>query len=186
MIGSYYDTEQDYFHWLCEMAHIDQENRSYWILAKDLHKRVFYPIVEHDDNRAMDGLELREQYLSQHGYYKYLEIPGECTMLEMLLGLAQRMDFETSKPIDEDYQDQTAYWFWEMMDNLGLIEFDDDSYVEFEGQIYVDVILDDFLERRYSPNGAGGLFPLRRTKRDQRKVEIWYQMSAYLAEQEAV
>jgi len=30
------------------------------------------------------------------------------------------------------------------------------------------------------------LFPLQKNTKDQRKVEIWYQMSAYLAEREAV
>lgn len=186
MIGSYYDIQQDYFHWLCEMVHIEQEERSYWILAKDLHRKVFYPIIEHDENRALDGLELREQYMSDKSYVKYLDMPDECSVLEMLIGLAQRMDFETSDPLEENYQDKTSYWFWEMIDNLGLIAFDDESYVDLEGQTYVDSIIDEFIERRYSPNGDGGLFPLRRSRNDQRNVEIWYQMSAYLTENEAV
>lgn len=186
MAIGYYNLEADYFHWLCEMVHTDQEERSYWILMKDLYKRKFYPIVDHDENRAMDGMELREQYLSSIGFVKYYDIPGDCTVLEMLIGLAQRMDFETSDPLDENYCDRTAFWFWEMLDNLGLIEFDDESYVELEGQIYVDAIVDELLERRYSPNGAGGLFPLQRARQDQRKVELWYQMCAYLAENEAV
>jgi hypothetical protein len=36
--------------------------------------------------------------------------------------------------------------------------------------------------RLYTTSGYGGLFPLEEPKEDQRKVEIWYQMMAYLGE----
>lgn len=181
------DVYQDYFQWLCEMVHIDQEDRSYWILAKDLHQHPFYSLIPHDENRASDGLELREDYLHMINYPKYVSIDGECTVFEMLVALARRMDFETSDPYDkDDYHDRTAYWFWEMMDNLGLIVFSDDCYVEYDGMANVERIIDRFLERRYSRSGDGGLFPLYRGRGDQRNVEIWYQMSAYLMEKEAV
>ena len=36
--------------------------------------------------------------------------------------------------------------------------------------------------RMFSRDGSGGLFPLRRFDRDQRSVEIWYQMQAWLME----
>ena len=31
-------------------------------------------------------------------------------------------------------------------------------------------------------NGTGGLFPLKRPRVNQRRVEVWYQMSEYLME----
>jgi hypothetical protein len=34
--------------------------------------------------------------------------------------------------------------------------------------------------RTYDRRGHGGLFPLQRSNRDQRRVEIWYQLSEYL------
>ena len=37
--------------------------------------------------------------------------------------------------------------------------------------------------RTYDSNGYGGLFPLRNPREDQRKVELWYQLNAYLLEQ---
>lgn len=176
------DIEQNYFSWLCEIIHADQEDRSYWLLMKDLYRTKYYSLIEHDENRAYDGMELREQYLSQNGYLHY-DIDGECSMLEMLIALARRMDFETTDPYDlEEADDHTAYWFWEMIDNLGLIKFDDDSYVELDGQTYVDWYLDIFLRRAYKRNGLGGLFPLKYGCEDQRKTEIWYQMAAYLNE----
>ncbi len=181
------DIAQDYFHWLCEMVHIDQGNTSYWILAKDLHHIDFYSLVAHDENRALDGIELRDEYLSEINYPKYVDIEGECSVLEMIIALARRMDFETSDPYDlEESVDRTAFWFWEMLDNLGLTKFSDDAYVELEGQIYVEWIIDLLLERKYEPNGLGGLFPLDYCEEDQREVEIWYQMNAYLNERGVV
>jgi hypothetical protein len=34
--------------------------------------------------------------------------------------------------------------------------------------------------RTYEPNGVGGFFPLENPNEDQREVELWYQMSAYV------
>lgn len=185
-----FDVEQDYFNWLCNKVHIDQEDKAYWLVAKDLHRKKFYSLIEHDENRGYDGIELREDYISDNEYEledREVDLDSECTVFEMLIALAQRIDFETSDPYDlMDRTDRTAFWFWEMMDNLGLTEFDDDSYVELDGQIYVDRIIDDFLERKYSRSGSGGLFPLKSSRRDQRKVEIWYQMGEYLSERKAV
>ena len=184
MMASYLDVEQDYFHWLCELVDIEQENRSYWLIAKDLHRKAFTYIVEHDENRASDGIELREEYLHEVNYPRYVSIDGECSVLEMLIALARRLDFETSDPYDTtDIFDRTSYWFWELMDNLGLIVFSDDVYVEYEGMTQVDRIVDILLNREYEEDGSGGgLFPLNYYSEDQRDVEIWYQMNAYLAE----
>lgn len=187
--GYGFDPEQDYFHWLCELVHIDQGDASYWILAKDLHQKKFYSLIAHDENRGYDGLELREEYLRDIGYPKYISIDGECSVFEMLIGLARRIDFETSNPYDfDDRTDRTAYWFWEMLDNLNLIQFSDDAYAELKDQavVAVDWILENFLRRNYNPDGYGGLFPLKNCHENQCNVEIWYQLSAYLLEHEVV
>lgn len=182
-----YDIERDYFNWLCELVHIDQIERSYWLLAKDMHRKEFIAYIDHDENRASDGIELREEYLRTVDYNGYLDMDRKCSVFEMLVALAQRMDFETTDPNDwHDTGDTTSYWFWEMIENLGLMEFDDSSYVELEGQTYVDWILDGFINRQYEANGEGGLFPLKGVCEDQREVEIWYQMNAYLYEHHGV
>lgn len=181
------DIERDYFNWLCDLVHIDQGHRSYWIVARDLWRKEFVSYVDHDENRGYDGLELRDEFLSEGGMPNYGEIDGECSVLEMMIALARRMDFETSDPYDDEYtMDRTSFWFWEMMDNLGLLKFDDDSYVQLDGQTYVDTIIDNLVERRYRRDGRGGLFPLVGECEDQREIEIWYQMAAYLAEVEGI
>ncbi|WP_458459263.1 hypothetical protein [Pseudobutyrivibrio sp.] len=179
------EIKSDYFQWLCDMVHIDQIDKSYWILAKDLFGIEFYSLVEHDENRGYDGLELRDEYMSELGFPNYITIGGGCTVLEMLVALARRIDFETSNPYDENATDQTAFWFWEMIDNLGLLIFDDDDYAENGGYYHVENIVSKWLNRDYSESGYGGIFPLNVYFNDQREVEIWYQMSAYLAEKMA-
>ena len=182
-----YDVKAEYFRWLCDLVDIEQEDRSYSILARDLFRKEFVALVKHDENRASDGLELREEYLREINYPKYVEIEGECSVLEMLIALARRIDFETSDPYDlNNTVDRTSYWFWEMIDNLGLIEFSDDCYVEYDGSFMVDAIVDRWLDREYSWDGNGGIFPLKYTNEDQRDVEIWYQMNMYLNEKCAV
>ena len=186
--GFGFNIEQDYFHWLCELVHIDQEERSYWLLAKDLYHAEFYALIERDENRAADGLELREEYLSETGYPDFIDIHGECSVFEMIVGVARRIDFQTRDPFEEggDSCDRTAYWFWEMMENLGLTEFSDDVYMQVEGFDIVDSIINQLVERQYESDGNGGLFPLRYPAEDQRNTEIWYQMCAYLNEKKAV
>ena len=44
------------------------------------------------------------------------------------------------------------------------------------------LILNKIIDRGYSRRGVGGLFPLKYSKNDQRKVELWYQMHSYLIE----
>jgi hypothetical protein len=91
-------------------------------------------------------------------------------MLEFLIGLATRLNVADYEP---DMPDRVGPWFWALMDNLGIIEADE-SWIE-----------DSFKRintRDYSFDGHGGLFPLRRPCEDQRKIEIWYQMQAYLME----
>ena len=157
------------------------------LLLRQLHTKEFHWTVPNDDNRAKDGCMLREKfyqlddgptvtYIKDHGESDILE--GPCSMLEMLVALADRyydLVIENDKVTVETC-------FWDMIKNLKLDIYTDESYVDLGGNLPVDDILDVLLERRYDKNGVGGLFPLNKADKDQRKVEIWYQLSAYLME----
>lgn len=166
-----------YYQWLCDLVKVNQEDKSYWILFKDLHRKEFYWTVPNDDNRGIDGKLLREKFMVEED--SLIPIDGPCSMLEMIIGLALRMEDTMADP---DEGDRTVQWFWEMLDNAGLSKFTDDAYYDLFGQVYVDEILDKILGRTYKRNGKGGLFPLEMPSKNQRKVELWYQMSAYLLE----
>ena len=181
------NAEHEYFKWLCGIVGSRQRVRDYGILLLTLHHTDFISYVDHDENRAYDGMELRDEFLEEVGRVDWggLDMDAPCSLLEMMIGLARRMDFETSDPYEDDLgYDRTAFWFWEMIDNLGLSEIDDETYAEEWCHDYVETVLQTLVERRYSYDGEGGLFPLSCAGEDQRDIEIWYQMSAYLAERE--
>lgn len=98
-----------------------------------------------------------------------------CSFLEMLIGLARRLAFETDRP--------SISWFWRLMENLDLEQYTDQNYGD-ECQAIIDETLERVIWRIYAPDGRGGLFPLEDPRQDQRDVEIWYQLCSYLAEQE--
>ena len=66
---------------------------------------------------------------------------------------------------------------------MELRQYNDNVYHSRIGEI-IDETLDMICARTYGRNGYGGLFPLHKATSDQTKVEIWYQMAAYLSEHE--
>lgn len=68
-----------------------------------------------------------------------------------------------------------------MVVSLGLVAMDDTRFDEERAQS----VLDRFNAREYQPNGAGGLFTLMHPKEDMRRIDIWYQLMGWLAENEA-
>lgn len=170
-----------YYFWLCELVHMYSRN-NYNLLIRELHKKKFRWFVPNDDNRAFEGKNLRERFCDEEGIdYEYcsLDFEEDTSMLELLIGLAFRCD-----SIMADTADNVSIneWFFRLLTNVGLDKFTDDDYYYHGGSIEVNKILDKIIDRKYHRSGKGGLFPLKRAKKDQRKVEIWYQMCQYLVE----
>lgn len=171
--------DQLYFDWLYrKVAVLSDRNpqRSHWLLCEQLHKTPFTWSVPNDDNRAADGLFLHEQFENETGY---IYEGGMCSVLEMLIALAQRASIEMDGVSNCQGTDE---WFWMMLANLDIDQYTDDSYFEADAEGIVEEVVEQFLARDYSRDGEGGLFPLLHPHQDQRKVEIWYQMHAYLLE----
>ena len=172
-----------YFEWL--YGHIGavrnrNPRRSHWQLARVLFKTEFRYFIPNDDNRAQDGLDLREEFMNQldRDYYdpEWESLP--CSFFEMLLGLAQRAEF-LADPGTLD--GGVTGWFWEMMKNLGLADYTDHNINQGSKNLEaVDHVLAIVNDRTYKPSGEGGLFPLIKPRGDQRKEELWYQLNRYL------
>lgn len=187
MIVEYDSIVSEYFSWLCDLAGINNSMHSYFLLASKLHELVFYYTdIKHDKNRATDGLKLRDDFLDEkfpednYDYYLASRYINEhpCTVFEMLIALAYRIS-ETVIFDEEDYDG--VYWFWKMIENLGIDIYNDDDYYDLNPDD-IERIIDNLLDRNYEYNGEGGLFPLIRPETDQRDVEIWFQMESYLLE----
>lgn len=163
-----FSEERDlYFEWLCCLVCATEADFG---LLLGLYSCEFRWSIPRDENRAMDGHRLRGEV---ENIMNYTDLPiSYCTVLEALIGIARRMDAMRAEP----RTDNTPRWFWEIVGNLG---FDPDLSNFYE-------VIDRFLNREYNLNGDGGLFPLNQFCEDQRKVEIWYQMNAYMMEKHPV
>lgn len=148
--------------------------RAYWNLFRKLFVTEFAWFVPNDDNRAEDGRELRLEWVRTQDVSVDADWAAlGCSFLEMLIGLARRLEFQT----EQDY----VFWFWKLLENMGLLGHNDRSHFTDED---VEDHTHRVMFRTYDPDGNGGLFPLRCTDRDQRDIEIWQQLCEYLLENE--
>lgn len=179
--------ENDRFRWgrytdwlLTRVGYSKYEKDSFVNLMWSLSYTPFTYILPMDKNRASDGLYLREEYCRQYGY-DFEEICTPCSVLEMLCALAIRI---TEEYIGDPSDSRPEIIFFEMISNLGLTYFDDDFYEKnpIGAKNRVQDILQTWLERRFSYNGNGAIFPIKLPKRDQRRIEIWSQMQEYISE----
>lgn len=167
-----------YFTWLygqvCSVR-LKNPSRTYWNIFRILFTKEFVWIVPNDDNRVWDGKDLRLEFLQEGQNAALAEdtdwLEQGCCMLEMFIALARRAAFETSTDPSE--------WFWELFENLNLRDYNDRAAIP---EAQVNDILDRVIWRTYRRNGHGGLFPLEKAGKDQRDVELWYQLCAYILE----
>lgn len=171
--------DEEYFEWLYKSIAGRSKNpdHSYWLLCEQLHKKEFVWFVPNDDNRIVDGKDLRYEYVHLREItdpdQNWLEL--DCSMFEMLVALSRRASFQAEGTHDE--------WFWRFLTNVDLRKCTDSYYIDnSDAWNEVNDTLDRINERTYQRNGQGGLFPIRSAHRDQRKIEIWYQLAAYLLE----
>lgn len=166
--------KKSYLDWLLSLI-ADPEHFqeiTYYKVLEHIFDTEFVWLMDMDANRAQYGLDMRRRYTDKFGVNA--GISGPCNVLEMMIALS--LQCEENIMTSPDTDDQTARWFWEMFDNLGLYDMDDHHY---DGEA-VDYILTRFLNRDYKPDGEGGLFFMPNIDRDLRQVEIWNQMLWYL------
>lgn len=174
---------REYFDWMYDIVCRSRfaRSNSYKELLNYMHREPFVYIMKGDEDRYYDGISLRRRYALDQthddDHYEYvIRCLGEdvCTVFEMILALAIRC--EETIIHDPSVGDRTGQWFWKMIVNLGLGGMTDDRFDEKK----VEEILDDFMWRKHSPDGHGGLFVIRGCRRDLRNVEIWTQMTWFL------
>lgn len=176
-----------YFDWMCQLVCSDQgylRSKSYSKLLHFLHSIDFDYTIPMDGNRAEDGICLRYRFGNEHSYESsliasYLDT-RPCSVLEMMVALALRCEEQIMW--DPDVGNRTHKWFWSMIENLRLNTEDDRDFDEK----YAHHAIMKFMNRDYKRNGEGGLFTVENPSQDMRSVDIWYQMSWYLNENEIV
>ena len=158
-----------YFKWLCNRVHIPVDRGTYDAVFHVMFATEYVWVIGNDDNRISDGRLLRQVYLngSQENIYD-----EPVKFLEVLLGLSERVAFLVNE--------EPGDWAWKLMTNLGLDAFPDPFEPTDSLTSRVAEILERVVWRTYNPDGNGGFFPLTNPEEDQRRVEIWYQMTAYI------
>jgi hypothetical protein len=183
-----------YFNWLTAQIHCNYKHNStssYDGLMHALHEKEFVWMVPNDDNRLADGLELRYHFLQDERLQEYApfrEVTSEtiaifrnpqhnpCSMLEVIVALSKRLAFQA--------QGEPGWWAWKLIENINLHKMKD-PFGRRKAEQTEDV-LHQLIWRTYPWDGVGGFFPLAFPQEDQTRIEIWYQMAAYLQEQYSV
>lgn len=173
----------DYLRWLGSQIRGEDDgnpNRTYDGLLTIMYETEFVELVPNDHNRIGDGLDLRLEFcremdIPKASVWTFLDknapIPA-CSFLEVLIGLSRRLEFNAGNRANR--------WAWELLHNLELHRITDP--VGRSKAQRAQGILERCIWRTYSHDGVGGFFPLKRPQENQAKVEIWYQMAAYLDE----
>ena len=173
----------DYILWVMkDRIHMSEKDiRDYRRLINVLTDIEYVWIHPMDENRAIDGIELRSDFEYETGEYldKSSGLMPVCTFFEMLAALAIRCENQLMRNLS--IGDRTSRWFFEFVNNLGLGEYTDRKWKGQDEQI-VRRIIEDFMEGKYKENGSGSMFPLKKRGINQRNEQLWKQLTAYLNE----
>lgn len=161
----------EYIHWVMkDKLHMtDREVRDFLRTMEVLASVEFVCNHPMDDNRAIDGLELRDDFEYETGRFldKSSGLLPRCTFFEMLAALAMRCESQLMRNLS--IGDRTSRWFFEFLYNLGISDPGMDER---------------YICRLTDPTNYSKMFPLKNRSRNaaQRNEQIWNQAMAYLNE----
>ena len=152
--------QEEYYDFLLDIIGFDlPEHRKCSKLLEDLNDKEFFWVHPMDENRDIDALYLRKEFLVETGRdsSEIWDDPRSC--LEVLVAFSRRIEIEiTGEPGNDDL----GRWFWVMLNNLDII-YEDDHYDHGLVQFKLDV----WLARKFDKNGKYGIFPLKKVTNDQ-------------------
>lgn len=180
-----FNLDQLYFEWLCRIVGVEDPppqfgSETHRFLCDVLHQIQFYAVVHNDENRIIDARDLRDHFLEQEDYAGFFtgDILFPISVFEVLVALCIRCE----KTIhNDDFGDRTAFWFHSILENADFLRFSDERW-EVGASKLIEREMYYILEHLYKRNGTGSFFPLRRTRKDQRQQELWFQMVSWLNE----
>ena len=168
--------DEPYYEWLISQIEFPKSfKKSFYELLEYLHQTEFIWIIDGDDNRIQDGKDLRIEFVNKHdvpNLFPELEFKEYVSVLEIIIAVSRIVEFIAGG--------EAPGWAWRLIDNLRLNNFYDPLNKYKRTQLYE--ILETLIWRTYERNGQGGFFPLISPEEDQTKIEIWYQLNAYVSE----
>jgi hypothetical protein len=169
-----------YFRWLydrvCDVRD-SQSYRSYQEVCDEMQRMKFKVIVPGDENRRSNGADLRDEFLD---FIRNRDLDRQAEREAHQVSL-----FETLVSLSDEARLMTGescvVWFSIFLQNTGLDHYPDVK-MDVTAKLKVRRILRRLNDRKYGASGKGGLFPLNMPLQDQRDVELWLQMGAYVRE----
>lgn len=163
-----------YFEWLVDQTGCETHRE----LLMLLFHIPFSASIPMDENRADDGLYFRTLY-GERSDTDIDHLDGRCSMLELLMALADRLDGLTS------YDHDPAYWFVYFLKQLEIYKYDDVTFNDdpYLAGLAIEHRIDIMMDHRYQYDGkGGGLFVMKNPPYDLRTIELWWQMQYWLVE----
>lgn len=169
------DDEALYLAWLTENF-CKCKDAKYTRLLQKFWEKEFYSLIPHDEDRGKDGLAYREKWSAETGLESDFGCPR---VLEVLIGLSERIHSQLWGGQYADKWSRTDI-FWKLVGNLKVLQYDD-SYL---GGISEPVgnMLENWLERKYSKDGTGGIFVVKDVEKNFKKLNLWDQMQIFVRE----
>lgn len=178
---------ETYMDWLKSIVRTE-EHFNYNCLLQSLWDIYYVPAIGNDIDRKIDGLSLRDEYAmvvsntvggnSNVSGLKLNDIYGPCRVLEMLIGLSERMYDIMYDVEDVEPYNTIGRWFWSMISNVGLDICTDDFFNNHPdcGTEIRELVEDILRSEDHGMRYPGGWFHIRGWWR----MELWYQMSEYI------
>lgn len=168
-----------YFRWLYDK--IDRTDNSYLSLMDILFSIPFTYDITMDANREGDIQQLQEQFIWEFPDAADT-VPPIFSMFELIINLSRTMEYQSL--LDHEVDDIRPF-FWDLIDNLGFMDFTDDFMSQYPNTQYViRQTIHDVLNHNYNPySGSGSLFPVTEYGRDRTKMELWDQMASYILQE---
>lgn len=177
-----YSIDSEYVGWLFERVDgpaLDEYLDVMMTILAILHNTKFEVVLPMDENRAKDGISLRNiwlferpcDYQNSDEFRVWMSMP--CSVLEALVALSEKMVMQLDSSV--------SFCFATLLDNIGIKRYR--NYVELGAVEAEDISrrLDIFMRRKYNPDGTGGgAFPIEGTNIDMLQTELLYQMYAYV------
>ena len=146
-MGDIYTEIKDmYYDWMISLIGVEHASR-YSKLIRYLDRIPFRYTMSMDENRMIDGIDLRYRFGYEHCIDRRI-IAGtigniQCSFLEMMIALSLRC--EENITYDPKMGDRLPQWFWEMISSLGLYNETDEYFDESK----VRIILNNFYNHDY-------------------------------------
>ena len=175
----------DYYEWLIDLIRppkgIYTPINQHGMLLFELWKRefVWFDAYEGEEARAMDGKTLRDQFLMACDKTPDAVPQGPCTVLEMLIAFALRIDTQV-----HDWRIGNRPWEWVEMfiENLGFNDLIDSDINPIRDAGYINARLETWMSHQLGHNGEGGLFRFTQRILTINDMDNWAQMNRWIIE----